>query len=58
MPTTKPRGKIHPFLISTKLWDSIGIDFIGLFPESKEHDYLWIMICYMTSIVHLIPVHT
>ncbi|KXN88522.1 hypothetical protein AN958_07230 [Leucoagaricus sp. SymC.cos] len=58
VPTTKPRGEIHPLPIPTKLWDSIGIDFISLFPELKGHDYLWIMICHMTSMVHLIPVHT
>ncbi|KXN88382.1 hypothetical protein AN958_07391, partial [Leucoagaricus sp. SymC.cos] len=39
-PTTKPRGKIHPLSIPTKLWDSIGMDFIGPFPKSKGHDYL------------------
>ncbi|KXN91913.1 hypothetical protein AN958_11359 [Leucoagaricus sp. SymC.cos] len=53
----KPRGEIHSLLIPTKLWDSIGMDFIGPFSESKRHNYLWIMICCMTSIVHLIPVH-
>ncbi|KXN92173.1 hypothetical protein AN958_09083 [Leucoagaricus sp. SymC.cos] len=58
VPTTKPRGKIHPLLIPTKPWDSIGMDFIGPFPKSKGHDYLWIKICHMTSMVHLIPVHT
>ncbi|KXN87343.1 hypothetical protein AN958_08927 [Leucoagaricus sp. SymC.cos] len=55
--TAKPRGKVHPLLIPTKPWDSIGMDFIGPFPKLKGHDYLWIMICCMTSIVHLIPVH-
>ncbi|KXN93130.1 hypothetical protein AN958_00054, partial [Leucoagaricus sp. SymC.cos] len=56
--TTKPRGKIHSLPILTKLWDSIKMDFISLFPELKGHDYLWIVICCMTSIVYLIPVHT
>ncbi|KXN91391.1 hypothetical protein AN958_00914, partial [Leucoagaricus sp. SymC.cos] len=55
---TKPRGKIYPLPISTKLWDSIGIDFIGPFSKSKGHNYLWIIICCITSIVYLIPVHT
>ncbi|KXN81670.1 hypothetical protein AN958_03945 [Leucoagaricus sp. SymC.cos] len=56
--TIKPRGKIHPLLIPTKLWYSIEMDFIGLFSELKGHNYLWIMICCMTSMVHSIPVYT
>ncbi|KXN92175.1 Pro-Pol polyprotein [Leucoagaricus sp. SymC.cos] len=40
VPTTKPRGEIHSLLILTKLWDSIGMDFIGPFPELKGHNYL------------------
>ena len=34
------------------------MDFIGLFPESDEHDYLWVMLCQLTSMVHLVPVKT
>jgi transposase InsO family protein len=34
------------------------MDFIGPFPESKGFNYLWVIICRMTSMVHLIPVHT
>jgi transposase InsO family protein len=41
-----------------KPWDSIGMDFVGPFPESQGHDYLWIVICRLTSMVHLIPVKT
>jgi hypothetical protein len=56
--TKKPMGKLHPLPIPTKPWDSIGIDFIGPFPKSKGFNYLWVVICRMTSMVHLIPVHT
>jgi hypothetical protein len=56
--TKKPMGKLHPLPIPTKPWDSIGMDFIGPFPESKGFNYLWVVICRMTSMVHLIPVHT
>ena len=42
----------------TKPWDSIRMDFIGPFPEAKGFNYLWVIICRMTSMVHLIPVHT
>jgi hypothetical protein len=54
----QPLGKVHPLPIPTKPWDSIGMDFIGPFPESKGFNYLWVIICRMTSMVHLIPVHT
>jgi hypothetical protein len=50
-------GKLHPLPIPTKPWDSIGMDFIGPFPESRGFNYLWVIICRMTSMVHLIPVH-
>jgi hypothetical protein len=51
-------GKLHPLPIPTKPWDSIGMDFIGPFPESRGYNYLWVIICRMTSMVHLIPIHT
>jgi len=41
-----------------KPWDSIGMVFIGPFPEAKGFNYLWVVICRMMSMVHLIPVHT
>jgi hypothetical protein len=56
--TKKPMGKLHPLPIPMKPWDSIGMDFIGPFPKSKGFNYLWVVICRMTSMVHLIPVHT
>jgi len=34
------------------------MDFIGPFPESKGFNYLWVVIYCMTSMVHLILVHT
>jgi len=34
------------------------MDFIGPFPEVNGYNYLWVVICRMTSMVHLIPVHT
>src|SRR6202789_2442989 len=54
----KPTGKLHTLPIPTKPWDSVGMDFIGPFPESKGYNYLWVIICRMTSMMHLIPVHT
>jgi len=54
----KTMGKLHPLPIPTKPWDSIGMDFIGPFPKINSYNYLWVVICRMTSMVHLIPVHT
>ena len=34
------------------------MDFIGPFPESNKHDYLWVVLCQLTSMVHLVPVRT
>ncbi len=39
------------------------MDFIGPFPEVTTDDgskvnYLWVIVCRMTSMVHLIAVHT
>ena len=33
------------------------MDFIGPFPKSQGYDYLWVIICRLTSMVHLIPVN-
>jgi len=34
------------------------MDFVGPFPESGDCDYLWVVICCLTSMVHLVPIHT
>jgi len=34
------------------------MDFVGPFLESEGFDYLWVVICRLTSIVHLVPVFT
>lgn len=54
----KPSGKLHTLPVPIKPWDSIGMDFIGPFPEVKGLNYLWVVICRMTSMVHMIPVNT
>ncbi len=56
--TQKSKGKLHPLPIPTRPWESIGMDFIGPFPELKGYNYIWVVICWMTSMVHLILVHT
>jgi hypothetical protein len=34
------------------------MDFLGPFPESEGFDYLWVIICRLSSIVHLVPMNT
>jgi hypothetical protein len=34
------------------------MDFMGPFPESDDYDYLWVVICHLTSMVHLVPTCT
>jgi len=56
--TQRPVGLLHPLPIPNRPWGSIGMDFVGPFPTSKGYDYLWVIICRLTSMVHLIPVNT
>ena len=48
-----PASKQHSLPVPTKPWD-----FVGPFPETQGLNYLWVIICRMMSMVHLIPVHT
>ena len=34
------------------------MDFVEPFPLSNGHDYMWVVLCQLTSMVHLIPVET
>ncbi|OJT01681.1 Transposon Ty3-I Gag-Pol polyprotein [Trametes pubescens] len=34
------------------------MDFVGSFPSSHGYDYIWVIVCRLTSMVHLIPVNT
>ena len=54
----QPIGLLHTLTIQNRLWGSIGMDFIGPFPKSKGFNYLWVVLCRLTSIVHLVPVNT
>jgi hypothetical protein len=54
----KPAGKLHSLPIPTKPWDSIGMDFVSPFPESQGCNFLWVILCRMTSMVHLVPIKT
>ena len=48
---------LHSLLIPMQPWTSIAMDFVGPFPESGGFNYLWVIICRLTSMVHLVPLH-
>ncbi|GJE92037.1 polyprotein [Phanerochaete sordida] len=56
--TQMPAGLLHSLPVPTRPWGSIAMDFLGPFPESLEANYLWVVLCRLTSLVHLIPVRT
>ena len=56
--TIRPYGLLHRLPIPSRPWDSIGMDFVGPFPEIDGFNYLWVVICHLTSMVHLIPINT
>jgi hypothetical protein len=49
-------GLLHNLPIPSRPWQSIGMDFVGPFPECEGFDYLWVIICRLTNQVHLTPV--
>lgn len=54
----KPPGLLHAMPVPTRPWQSIAMDFVGPFPKSRGCDYLWVVICRLTSYVHLVPTTT
>jgi hypothetical protein len=54
----QPQGLLHSLPIPTKPWSSISMDFVGLFPLVNNFDYIWVVLCRLTSLVHLIPLRT
>src|SRR6266571_6237111 len=56
--TRRNPGLLHPLLTLDTPWSSIAMDFTGPFPMSLGYDYLWVIICRLTSNVHLIPIKT
>ena len=55
----KPYGLLNPLPVPTYPWESIGMDFVGPLPESGNRDGIFdsltVVICLLTSMVHLIP---
>jgi hypothetical protein len=56
--TSKPKGLLRTLPIPTAPWLSITMDFVGPFPKVHGYDYLLVVICRLTSLVHLIPTVT
>ncbi len=56
--TARPKGLLHSLPILEAPWQSIAMDFMGPFPECMGYDYLLVVICRLTSLVHLIPTNT
>ena len=42
--TQKPQGFLHSLPILDKLWQSVGMDFMGPLPQSQGNDYLLVII--------------
>jgi len=54
----RPQGRLHSLPIPARPWSSIGMDFVGPFPLADDVDYIWVVLCRLTSLVHLIPLRT
>ncbi|KIK12982.1 hypothetical protein PISMIDRAFT_18316 [Pisolithus microcarpus 441] len=55
---TRPAGLLHSLPIPKRPWNSIVMDFVSPFPESSGANYLWVVLCRLTSLVHLVLVNT
>ena len=55
----KPYGLLNPLSVPSYPWESVGIDFVGPLPESRnrdgQYDSITVVICLLTAMVHLIP---
>nr|GAT48782.1 gag-pol polyprotein [Mycena chlorophos] len=55
----KPYGLLQSLIPPASPWDSIGIDFVGPLPESKNRDgtfnSITVVIDLLTGMVHLVP---
>jgi hypothetical protein len=57
--TQKPYGLLNPLSVPTQPWQSIGIDFVGPLPASKNwhgtFDMILVIVDRLSSMVHLVP---
>ncbi|KAF7763831.1 hypothetical protein Agabi119p4_8368 [Agaricus bisporus var. burnettii] len=58
----KPYGLLNPLDVPVRMWESIGIDFVGPLPISKnrdgDFDSITVIIDLLSAMVHLVPSHT
>ena len=54
----KPAGWLHTMPIPSRPWESVGMDFTGPFVEVEGYDYILLIICRLTGMVHLVPTNT
>jgi hypothetical protein len=54
----QPTGLLHSLPIPSIPWESISMDFLGPFPPVNGHDYLLVVLCRLTSMVHLLATNT
>lgn len=58
----RPYGLLNPLQLARYPWETIGIDFVGPLPESKNRDgsfdCITVVIDQLTSMTHLIPSRT
>jgi hypothetical protein len=57
-PRQRMPGWLHTMLLPARPWERIGMDFAGPFVEVEGYDYILLVICRMTGMVHLIPTWT
>ena len=55
----RPYGPLNPLSVPTYPWETIGMDFIGPLPESKDrdstYDIITLVIDHLTGMIHLVP---
>ena len=57
--TKRPAGLLHTLPVPRYPWSSIAMDFVGPFPQTeKGHNYVWVIVCRLSSQVHLVPLET
>ncbi|KAL1940906.1 hypothetical protein VTO73DRAFT_7542 [Trametes versicolor] len=50
-----PAGLLHSMPVPLFPWQSVGMDFVGPFPEVNGFNYMLVVICRLTNLIHLVP---
>ena len=62
LPNQKPYGLLNPLSVPSTPWDTIGVNFVGPLPESKDrdgsYDSIMVIIDLLTAMIHLVPSQT